>query len=285
MAETISHLRGDGRRIDAAFENAAPGLWPFVAGGFPSANATALLLRALGELPIRGIEVGIPFSDPIADGPVIQQAFTRALESGVRVDDVLGAIAAARGVVSMPILAMVSASIVYRIGMEKFVERAAASGVDGLIVPDLSLEEAPALAEVVGRTGLRMPMLVAPTTPAARQREIATVATGFLYYVSVQGTTGERATLPVDLKTAVRTLREATGLPVVVGFGIGRREQVRQVCGISNGAIVGSAIVKRMTGMAEKGADEAAVVGGALEFMGELVSETGYEGSRGGMEG
>jgi len=141
-------------RIDGALKSGPPGLWPFLAAGYPDIETTEEILRRLGDVPIRGVEIGFPFSDPIADGPVIQTAFTQALGAGVRVDDVLRMVGRVRSAVGYPIVAMVSASIVYRIGMKPFVDRAADAGFDGLIVPDLSLEEPPELSAIVRDAGL-----------------------------------------------------------------------------------------------------------------------------------
>ncbi len=237
-------------RIEAALRERSPGLWPFLPAGYPDLTTTRELLLRMAGLPIRGVELGFPFSDSIADGPVIQRAFSAALASGLRVLDVLKMVAAARSAVPYPILAMVSASIVYRIGVPRFAQQAASAGLDGMIVPDLSLEEAPGFAGHLQEAGLALSMLVAPTTPPDRQRSIAAVTTGFLYYVSVQGTTGERSSLPADLAVRVADLRTATGLPVLVGFGLSRPDQVREVCRVANGAIVGSAIVHRMSAVA-----------------------------------
>lgn len=202
------------------------------------------------DLPIRGVELGFPFSDPIADGPVIQAAFTAALEKGLRVEHVFDAVRTARTEgVAYPIVAMVSASIVYRLGVETFVDRAAEAGFDGLIIPDLSLEEAPKLAAACGKAGLRLCMLTAPTTPADRLRRIAEISSGFLYYVSVQGVTGQRDALPSDLEAHVRQIKAASGLPTLVGFGISKPEHVKTVCGFADGAIVGSAIVRRIAAL------------------------------------
>lgn len=262
--------RGDGIRIDRALSSQAPGLWPFIVGGFPSPAATTRLLTALATLPIRGIEIGIPFSDPIADGPVIQSAFAESLANGTRVDDVFAAISAARPSVVAPMIAMVSASIVYRIGMQSFIERASACGIDGLIVPDISLEEATGLAAAAHDAGLRLPMLVAPTSPDARRGRIAEIASGFLYYVSVQGTTGAREELPSELEMNIRRLRDASAMPVLVGFGISRREHVRQVCSYANGAIVGSAIVRCMQASYRAVDGEVAAVRSAVSMVREL---------------
>lgn len=267
-------IRGDGRRIESALSEAPPGLWPFIAAGYPTVESTALLLRELGHLPIRGIEIGFPFSDPIADGPVIQQAFSHALSSGVRVGQVLDAIAEARPHVRQPLIGMISASIVYRIGVPGFVDRAAKAGLDGLIVPDISLEEAPALAASLQQAGLKLAMLVAPTTPMDRCRRIAESAGGFLYYVSIQGTTGARDALPADLEKSVCDIRETTGMAVMVGFGISRAEHVRRVCEFANGAIVGSAIMQRMisTWHETKGVDQSRLA--AISFVRELCDGT-----------
>ena len=160
-------------RIDRALSDHPAGLWPFLPAGYPDIAATAELLRSFAGLPIRGVELGFPFSDPIADGPIIQHAFTRALASGLRIDDIFNMVKDVRGDVDYPILAMVSASIVYRIGIEKFIARASAAGFDGLIVPDLSLEEAPELSRCASRAGLCLSMLIAPTTPADREKRLA----------------------------------------------------------------------------------------------------------------
>jgi tryptophan synthase alpha chain len=258
-----------GNRIDAAFVGRPPGLWPFLAAGYPSLDVTAQLLKRLNSLPIRGVELGIPFSDPIADGPVIQHAFTQALASGVKVRDIFDTVASVRSEIDFPLMAMVSASIVYRRGVDPFVQEAQAAGFDGLIVPDISLEEAPLLAAAAGKAGLRLSMLIAPTTSPERRRRIADAASGFLYYVSVQGTTGERNALPQSLADEVQAVKAASSLPVLVGFGISRPEQVRQVCQIADGAIVGSAIVRRITELFATGQD---VVEGITRLTAQLAA-------------
>jgi tryptophan synthase alpha chain len=258
-------------RIDTALTSQPPGLWPFVVAGYPDALTTAAILRALGGLPIRGVEVGFPFSDPIADGPVIQQAFNQVLSAGLRVSAVFDLIAGLGAEVAYPLLAMVSASIVYRIGAEQFLADAAAAGFDGLIVPDLSLEEAPALAKAAGAAGLRLSMLVAPTTTSDREKRIAEVTSGFLYYVSVQGTTGARAALPGDVREHVVRLKGGTGLPVLVGFGISTPQQVREVCGFADGAIVGSTIVRRIGELLSQGRPPAEITAETTRFVASLA--------------
>lgn len=266
---------GDANRIDAALRSRPPGLWPFLAAGYPSIDVTAAILRGLNSVPIRGVEIGFPFSDPIADGPVIQYAFSRALSAGVHVCDVFSMVAAVRGEVGYPLLAMVSASIVYRIGLQRFMDDARSAEFDGLIVPDLPLEEAPGLAKLAAGAGLKLSMLVAPSTPPDRQQQIARTAGGFLYYVSVQGTTGERGSLPVGLSEHVARLKGATGLPVLVGFGISTPEHVREVCSFADGAIVGSAIVRRISELVDQGRPPAEI---AVETTGLIESLTRGEG-------
>ena len=261
-------------RIAKALTDHSPGLWPFIAAGHPNLDTTADLLRALNDLPIRGVELGIPFSDPIADGPVIQKAFSHALLGGVTLPKILDCVATVRGDINFPLLAMASASIVYRVGVESFVERAASAGFDGLIVPDVSLEEAPRLATSAAKAGMALSMLIAPTTPDDRQRRIADLASGFLYYVSVQGTTGTRDRLPPDLEGNVVSLKQATALPVLVGFGISRASQVSEVCAYADGAIVGSAIVRKMGELSEAGESSSDISRDVSAFIDTLVAVT-----------
>lgn len=259
-------------RIDSAFSQ-PPGLWPFLAAGDPDLQTTEELLVRLADSPIRGVELGFPFSDPVADGPVIQAAFNRALEAGIRVSQIFEMVARIRGRITHPLLAMVSASIVYRV--EDFIAHAAKAGFDGLIVPDLSLEEAPSLAESIRSAGMHMAMLVAPTTPPDRRLKIAEVASGFLYYVSVQGITGQRSRLSDSLGSQVRRIKSETSLPVLVGFGISKPEHVREVCSTADGAIVGSAIVQHVSQLVSGGASRSEIVDSVVKFIASLVPNSG----------
>src|SRR5687767_13082091 len=222
------------------------GFMPFIPAGYPDLNATRELLPALERAGASAIEVGIPFSDPIADGPVVQEAFTRALAKGLKLKDVLKTVSAARSSVSIPLVSMVSYSIVYRYGAEKYFADAKAAGFDGLILPDLPPPEAEGICEKVRKAGLDTILLVAPTTTVGRRKEIARLCSGFVYYLSVSGITGERQKLPEDLAGQLRQLRQASETPVCVGFGISRPEHVGQLQGLADGALVGSAIVRRM---------------------------------------
>ena len=263
-------------RIDQAFDQlhreGRKGLLPYVTAGYPDMASTAELLRACDRLGVAAVELGIPYSDSIADGPVIQTSFTRVLAKGFKLNDVFEMMGGVRGEISIPVLAMVSFSIVYRVGVERFVDRAAQAGFDGLIIPDLSLEEAPDVSRIVQQAGLRLVMLVAPTSPPDRRERIAGLSSGFVYYLSVAGITGERQSLPVDLAENVERLRAASGKPIAVGFGISRPDHVRQVCTVADGAIVGSAIVRRITQAIDRGKPSGQIVNEVSDFIKELMT-------------
>src|SRR3954466_12825488 len=217
------------------------GVFPFIPAGYPDLNATRDLLPAIERAGASAIEVGIPFSDPIADGPVVQEAFTVALSRGLKLKDVLKTIREARSSVSVPLISMVSYSIVFRYGAEKYFADAKAAGFDGLILPDLPPPEAESICEKARNAGLDTTLLVAPTTSRQRPAEIARLCSGFIYYLSVTGITGERQKLPEDLAEQLRQLKQISDTPVCVGFGISRPEHVAQLSGFADGAIVGSA--------------------------------------------
>ncbi len=208
------------------------------------------------------MEIGIPFSDPIADGPTIQEAFTAALARKLKVADVFAAVASAQPAISVPLVSMVSYSIVFRYGLERFVAAAKSAGFDGLILPDLPPPEAEGICRTVQRAGLDTILLVAPTTTLERRREIARLSSGFVYYLSVSGITGERDRLPADLADNVRQIKGLTDLPVCVGFGISRPDHVAQLSGVADGAIVGSGLVKHMKLHAGAGTSELARAAG-----------------------
>ena len=238
VGATFDRLRRDGRKA----------FMPFVSAGDPSLDVTAAVLRVLAA---RGaadlVELGVPFSDPIADGPTIQASYQRALSGGVTPQAILDMVADLRGEgLALPICLMVSYSLVYRPGMEAFVARAAAAGIDGMIVPDLPADEAEPLGRALAANDLVYIPLVAPTTTAARRQTILARATGFIYCISVTGITGERAALPAHLDEYVRGVKAAARVPVCVGFGISRPEHVAAVARVADGAIVGSAIIHRI---------------------------------------
>jgi tryptophan synthase alpha chain len=227
---------------------------PFVPAGYPDLETTIATLPALEAGGANIIEIGIPFSDPIADGPTIQASFTAALSKKLKLADVFATIKKARPTVSIPLVAMVSYSIVYRYGLDRFLAAAKDAGFNGLILPDLPPPEAQAIVERVQAAGLDTILLVAPTTSAERRKEIGRLSSGFVYYLSVTGITGERDQLPSELAEGVRDMKSLTDRPVCVGFGISLPRHVAQLKGVADGAIVGSAVVKRMTQHASEGA-------------------------------
>ena len=254
--EIFATLRAEGRK----------GLIPFVTAGYPSLQATAAVIGAFEEsLGPTVVELGIPFSDPIADGPVIAASMHEALHCGVTPQDVFDTVRSLRPDTGHALVAMVSASIVERMGPDRFVALAAESGFDGLIVPDLDVSgSAGRLDEITARHGLALTMLVAPNTPAGRVASIASRCTGFVYVLARVGLTGERTSLP-DVSARVQAVRSVTDRPIAVGFGISRPEQVAAATRTADAAIVGSAIVRRMG----RAADPAAA---AAEFAAELAA-------------
>jgi tryptophan synthase alpha chain len=236
------------------------GLVPFIPAGYPDLATTAASLLAAERGGASVVEIGIPFSDPIADGPTIQEAFTVALAKKLKVDQVFETVASVRSKLSVPLVSMVSYSIVFRFGVERFVKTAREAGFNGLILPDLPPPEAQRICDTVQSGGLETILLVAPTTAPERRKQIAQLSSGFVYYLSVSGITGERDRLPEDLERNVRSLRELTDRPVCVGFGIHRPDHVAQLQGVADGAIVGSAYVKRMKGHLEEGSEALANV-------------------------
>jgi tryptophan synthase alpha chain len=231
-------------RIASAFSDHGrrAALMPYLMGGFPDLATSRAVGMASIEAGADLLELGIPFSDPLADGPVIHAAGTRALAEGVTPDDVLTLCETLAA--EVPVLLMVYANVVLAGGAERFVERAAAAGAAGLIVPDLPHDEAAEVRAACDAAGLALVPLVAPTTRADRMRQVGADARGFVYTVSLTGTTGERAELPPELADTVDRVRAATPLPVAVGFGIAGPEQASRVADIADGVIVGSRLVR-----------------------------------------
>jgi tryptophan synthase alpha chain len=247
------------------------GLVPFLPAGYPNLDTTVAALLALQENGASVIEIGFPFSDPIADGPVIQEAFTVALAKKLKIGDIFKAISGAKAALRVPLVAMVSYSIVYRYGIERFAGAARRAGFAGMIVPDLPPPEAQSVSGRIGEAGLDTILLVAPTTTPARRKEIAELCTGFVYYLSVSGTTGERDQLPADLSQSVAELKSHTDRPVCVGFGIHQPRHLAQLAPIADGAIVGTAYVRRMKQhLAESPKQIAEILGG---YTRELLSQ------------
>ena len=293
LVETFRQLRGEGRKA----------LLPFLTAGFPDLETTEALLHEFARRGVRICELGIPFSDPIADGPVIQASYTHALEAGVTCEKIFQMVrrfrrsegnrpsvpASRRSRVNpapsgtapnpkseirnpqLALSAMVTYTIVFRHGVKAFLAAAARAGFDGMIVPDLPLEEAADFEALTAAEGLANVMLIAPTTPAARRLEIARHSRGFIYFVSVAGVTGERGRLPQSTIDAVAELRRHTDTPVCVGFGITRPQTVGQVCRVADGAIVGSAIVRRIADLAAVRTPRKTLVAKVGDFVEELL--------------
>jgi tryptophan synthase alpha chain len=230
-------------------------LMPFVTAGDPDLAFTADVIRELDRCGATMCEVGIPYSDPIADGPVIQASYTRALAHKIKLPAIFEMLRGVSGQVKMPLVTMVSYAIVYRYGLAKYVADAQAAGVCGAIVPDLLVEEADELAAICRKADFSLIQLVTPTTPRERAVRIARSSTGFLYYVSVTGITGERTELPASLLDNVAWLRTQTDLPICIGFGISQPEHVHRLAPVADGLIVGSAIVRRVAEAATKPRD------------------------------
>ena len=242
--------------------------------GLPSVDTTIALLQRLDAAGCHAIEVGFPFSDSIADGPVIQDSFCRALDGGFRVDDLFGAVKRARSSISAGLIAMVSMSLVRRAGLDRFVVRAAESGFDGLIVPDVPVNECGALSDAAAAAGLCNILMAAPTTPPSRRELIARHSTGFVYLIAAMGVTGERAELADNLTQDIQAMRRLCDVPIIAGFGITTADQVRQVCTEADGVIVGSAIIRRILEALDSGASQDALVESVGQFVDELVVGT-----------
>jgi tryptophan synthase alpha chain len=221
---------------------------PFLPAGDPDLAFTAEALAGLAAAGATAIEVGFPFSDPIADGPVIQASYTRALAKGLSVEAIFETI---KSVTSgpgwaTPVVAMASYSLVWRKGLEAFVDAAKAAGLSGIVAPDLPVEEADDFAAVCKERDFKLILLVTPTTDPKRTERIVKTCSGFVYVVGVVGITGARANLAADLPEHLARLRTLTNLPLCVGFGVSTPEHVKALKGVANGVIVGSALVKQL---------------------------------------
>ena len=245
---------------------------PFVTAGDPDLAFTAAVLRELAHCGANLCELGIPYSDPIADGPVIQASYTRALAKKIRLAQILEMVRELTPAFKPPLVSMVSYAIVFRHGLERYVAEAQAAGFAGAIVPDLPVEEAGPLAKICRAADFSLIQLVTPTTPRPRALRIAETSTGFLYYVSVTGITGERGELPPGLIENVAWIREQTPLPVCIGFGISTPDHVRRLAPVADGLIVGSAVVRRIAAASEKNSSRDAVLADVGNYVAELFA-------------
>lgn len=235
-------------RIDAAFETLRrgkrPGLVTYVTAGDPSLERTADILHRLDRAGVDVLEVGVPFSDPLADGPVIQRAAERALAAGATLDGILDMLAANRDRVNAPVVIFSYANPILRMGLDKFVERARAAGVDGVLTLDVPPEESDDMRNRLDAAGIDTIFLVSPTTSDVRIRRAATLGSGFLYGISRLGVTGARDTVADSAAELARRVREATDMPLALGFGVSRPEHVRALGACADAAVVGTSLVQ-----------------------------------------
>jgi tryptophan synthase alpha chain len=248
-------------RLSSAFAGpSSPKLVTYVTASDPDLATSATVIRALARAGADVIEVGVPFSDPIADGPVIQRATERALAAGGTLDNTLGLIESLRADVETPFVLFTYVNPVVRYGVERFADRAAACGVDGVLLLDLPIEEASAMHDALAARSLDQIFLVSPTTTDARLDDAARWGRGFLYAISRLGVTGARASVAESAAPLVARLRTHTSLPIALGFGISRPEHVRDVTSFADAAVVGSALVQTIADtVAAKGDVPAAV--------------------------
>jgi len=248
-------------RIDEAFSKAKEtgqgALLPFVCAGSPEVDALTRLLPAMESAGASVVEIGFPYSDPIADGPTIAAAMHEALKQGITPEKIFEQVHSVRDQVSMGLVAMVSVSIVIAMGgPDAFVERAVEAGFDGFIFPDLSFEESESYRAACKAHRASMIMLISPTSPTERAIEIANASSGFAYLLARAGVTGAREDLP-DISERVRSIREKSKTPIACGFGISNADQVSAVVKHADGAIVGSALVKAVLQAHNSGKDYA----------------------------
>src|SRR5215467_11111025 len=233
IADAFARIRSEGR----------PGLVTYTTAGDPDLPRSAAILRALDRAGADVLEVGVPFSDPLADGPVIQRATERALAAGGSLRSALAMIEQIRPQVSAPIVVFSYANPLLRHGLDDFARRAAGAGVDGVLALDLPIEEAGGFRETLARSGLDTIFLLSPTTTDVRVRKAAQLGSGFLYGISRLGVTGARDQVAAGAAVMVRRIRAHTRLPIALGFGISRPEHVAEVASYADAAVVGSALV------------------------------------------
>lgn len=255
-------------RLTPAFECAGghTGLIPFITAGYPSLDASFEMLVGFARLGARAVEIGIPFSDPIADGPEIQRASEWALRSGVGVPEILALVERVRRESEIPLVLMTYVNPILRSGLGTFAARASAAGVDGVLISDLPPDESPEVWSALDEAGLDTIMLVAPTTAPGRLPLVIARSRGFLYCLARTGVTGQSAGESGSLPERLAALRGLTQLPIVVGFGISSGEQARALRGKADAVVVGAALMRRVSEDPERGA-----AGRVLALAGDLA--------------
>lgn len=250
---------------------------PFITAGDPDLETTVSVLKTLADRGVDLIEIGFPYSDPIADGPVIQESYTRALNNKFQVHhlfEALKSLSADQSINLPPLVGMVSYAIIFRYGADQFLNEASAAGFSGLIVPDLPGDEAKEFSEKTQATNLDLVQLVSPLTPEDRTKRIVQSASGFIYCISVAGTTGVRDELPAELTAHLESLRHLTDLPLAVGFGISKPEHVDTLRGKADGFIIGSAIVKQFAAFSDPSQTHAEVIESIGNYASEMMTAT-----------
>jgi tryptophan synthase alpha chain len=247
-------------------EKGEAALIPFVTVGDPDLKTSEMLIPALAEAGADLIELGVPFSDPVAEGPVIEKASERALAAGVSLQKILDLVKAVRSQVEIPLILMGYANPFLHMGAEKFSQEAAAAGVDGVIIPDLPPEEGETFFNALEAKGISAILLAAPTTRDDRMEMILSRSKGFVYYVSLRGVTGARVGIAEGLEDRVRSIQENSTLPVCVGFGVSTPAQVAEIGRYADGVVVGSALVR----VIERAGEGQAAVDAAKCFVAEL---------------
>lgn len=253
-------------KIASAFQNGKAFI-PFITCGDPDLATTARIIRAAAQNGADVIELGIPFSDPTAEGPVIQSANLRALKNGVTTDKIFAMAQELRTEIEVPLVFMTYANVVFSYGIEKFMKACQNSGIDGLILPDVPFEEKAEFQSYCQQYDVRFISLIAPTSEK-RIAKIAQEAEGFIYIVSSLGVTGTRSNISTDISAIVSLIRKNTTIPCAVGFGISTPEQAAKMAEISDGAIVGSAIVSLIE---QRGAESDIVVGEFIKQMKQAI--------------
>jgi tryptophan synthase alpha chain len=260
-------------RLDATFAAIAAsgrvGLVAYVTAGDPDLATSREIIRAIDEAGADVIELGVPFSDPIADGPVIQRASERALAAGANLRSVLDMAGDLRSSLRASLVLFTYVNPVMRMGVDAFVDRAAAAGIDGVLLLDLPIEESADMQGRLGRRDIDQIFLISPTTTDERLRVAAGLGRGFLYAISRLGVTGVRSTVSVSAKPIVDRIRAVTALPVALGFGISSPEHVREVGRFAHAAVVGSALVQTIGDAAVSGANPAARAGDFVRWLRE----------------
>ncbi len=235
-----------GRRFAVLRREGKKAFIPYVMAGHPDLAATRRMITLLEECGADIIELGVPFSDPLADGPTIQAAAQQALAGGVTLGSVIGFVGELRKSTKIPLILMTYYNPVFKYGEERFCRDAASAGVDGVIIPDLPPDEAGGMISSSRAHGIDTIFLLAPTSTPGRMKRVARSTRGFLYYVPITGITGSQLTLDESLASAISKIRTLTATPVAVGFGVSRPEEAAAVARAADGVIVGSAIVKRV---------------------------------------